>query len=1087
MTPAAPPSGGYDERTDRLYDLLGALFRSEDELQRFLVLEAFPVRSRGLSREKRSRAAGAYDTARSLVESGLADERLFAALARRAPQRAADIAMVAGLFTRTAEPPAPSAEPPAPSAEPATRPPAPVPPDTARPGAARPGTAPPGTAAPGTARPGTARPDTAPPDTAPPKQAVSPDAAFAARLRASFASLDAPDDAGLALSQERWPWAAAASVLGRFDPLTLSPLPGVPDPGWTALQALGDLVSIGHDGRWTLTDPARSACLRRLLAEDRLTAALEANTAADDPRRRLLALLRQGRVPPLARLDQRALVDLDTVLGWLEDLLDDLPVSRAAVHAAAERRLLIDPLRALVGSHFRGREAELARLTEHLGGRDHDELLTIRGAGGAGKSTLLGKALLQLEEQLARRPVSFAYLDFDRTRYDPRNPAGLLRQLAQQLRLVYATSQAAGVFAAVESAYGGTDLARAAELLDLTEGLAEDRLLDVLCERLRMVHAELAEPSAPPLILVLDTCEEVLAKGPGAVRDLNALLAALHRRLPGMRVVVAGRTVLPPYSAEATAGRLVLGDLDPKAADAVLAHRGVAEQRLRQLIVDTFGGNPLTLRLAAEALARTGSEEEAFADVVPQARAVAEVALEQVQGMLYSRILGHIKDPEVVAVAHPGLAVRRVTVDVLREVLAVPCRLDPARAEEIFGKLYAELSMFDQAEDGSLRHRQDVRRLMLRTMLDDPERAEVVADIHRRAIAFYAPAGDDVGRAEHLYHLLMSGTDTRSLDGLWDDALAPLLGAALEEPLPAAGMRWLERRLLTGDEEDRVEWEQEDWEANAHRRALSWLSSDDPRAALEVLAERAERLTPSRLYAVEVDARLRLGQLATAAVALERGLQGGRRSPDRTVALELTEQAVRLHARAADPPQVVEAALASAALADLVGKPRRAIGALAVAAEELGRLDADASRVTAELAARFRRLGRTAMLADPVLVRRVLHAAGARDASLLIHAALTVGDLTQDAARVFVDDAFVLARLFAEVGQSGQAALAKLAGEVGLSGDRPVGPRSVELAGLLLRTGRSGRAVALVLDHARDPAAAGRMVVDELVLPVEEQ
>ena len=46
--------------------------------------------------------------------------------------------------------------------------------------------------------------------------------------------------------------------------------------------------------------------------------------------------------------------------------------------------------------------------------------------------------------------------------------------------------------------------------------------------------------------------------------------------------------------------------------------------------------------------------------------------------------------------------------------------------------------MFELEDPDTLQHRQDVHRLM-RTMLDDPARREVVAEIHRRAAAWYAP------------------------------------------------------------------------------------------------------------------------------------------------------------------------------------------------------------------------------------------------------------------------------------------------------------------------------------------------------------
>jgi hypothetical protein len=41
-----------------------------------------------------------------------------------------------------------------------------------------------------------------------------------------------------------------------------------------------------------------------------------------------------------------------------------------------------------------------------------------------------------------------------------------------------------------------------------------------------------------------------------------------------------------------------------------------------------------------------------------------------VQGQLYQQILNHIPDPDLRQLAHPGLVVRRVTRDVIKEVLA---------------------------------------------------------------------------------------------------------------------------------------------------------------------------------------------------------------------------------------------------------------------------------------------------------------------------------------------------------------------------------------------------------------------------------
>ncbi len=1021
-----------DPRGERLYELLVALFRSDEELQRFLVLEGIaPTDTRSVQVQKRGRSEGVYETVEALVAQGRVDEAFFAALERRSPDRAPDIDGVRRLFL---DGPASAEAPPSPG----------------------------------------------------PAVPTVPDhlADFAQQLAADLASTPGTDDVATALDEEHWPWTASAAVLGSFNPTALTPLSTAEPPTMRPMAALVDLVTVSHSGGWVLRNDVRRACLSRLAEERRLDEALAGNRRVVDQRRDLLAELVHGQHQQLTLMDRTRLVDLDAVLEWLEPLDLPLPVSRATVHAAADRRALIDPLRSLVGTHFRGRVVELGTVRTQISAEGTPDPLFVVGAGGAGKSTLVGKVLLELEERAVFDPVSFAYLDFDKARNDPRDRNGLLQQLSQQLRLLYANADVAEQFAAAEASYGGTDLVRAAELLDLPDGLDGDAILDTLCRNLDQLHRQQADQVAAPLVLVLDTCEEVLAKGPGAVQDLVGLLRDLQARLPGVRIVISGRAALPWPTAQDDAATLRLGDLDPVAADAVLQHLGVRDPELRTLILTKFGGNPLTLRLAAEALSRAGTAQAAFSGVATTP-AVAEVAIEQVQGMLYTRILGHIRDPEVSSVAHPGLAVRRVTVPVLRDVLAIPCGFAPERAGQVFDKLRAELSLFDLEGDDTLLHRQDVRRLMLRTMVDDAERAAKVADIHRRAAQFYAHESGPAARTEALYHRMMSDEDPRRLEHLWDETVRQGLESALEEPLPPRARRWLERRLSTVPvEEDRSEWEQEDWEAEAYSRASSWLASSAPQEVLTVLGERETRLPGSRLFALEVAARLALDDVPGAAAALDRAHAHGIENAERRVQLELAEQTIAVRARQDDGPGLAVAATTCVGLAELVGEPSRGLRALTSALSDLRRMGADteANAVQEQLSSRFERMSRHQMRTDPDLVRQVLHTAGPSDNAVLLHAAVQVGDQTNAVAGIFLEDPFALSRLLGATTASAGPALQQLATEVGLVSGRWT---IDELASRLVRTGRTGKAVAVSLDYAADDDQMRADVVAQLVHPPE--
>ena len=84
-----------EDPAGQLYDLLGALFRSGEELQRFLALEGINLSSSlQLPQVKRSKSATVYEVATALIEQDRADSAFFAALERRAPDRVGDIAAV---------------------------------------------------------------------------------------------------------------------------------------------------------------------------------------------------------------------------------------------------------------------------------------------------------------------------------------------------------------------------------------------------------------------------------------------------------------------------------------------------------------------------------------------------------------------------------------------------------------------------------------------------------------------------------------------------------------------------------------------------------------------------------------------------------------------------------------------------------------------------------------------------------------------------------------------------------------------------------------------------------------------------------
>src|SRR5262249_2969337 len=149
-----------------------------------------------------------------------------------------------------------------------------------------------------------------------------------------------------------------------------------------------------------------------------------------------------------------------------------------------------------------------------------------------------------------------------------------------------------------------------------------------------------------------------------------------------------------------------LKELEWPAAEAYLVTRGITDAKTRRCIYDHVGGTPLNLRLAATLAIRegTGGLNEAAMDK------------ELIAGRLYRRILAHIDHADVRRIAHPGLVLRRITPDLILKVLAKPCglfKLDGAGADALFGELSRQVDLVT-LDGGALRHRQDVRRDMLR-------------------------------------------------------------------------------------------------------------------------------------------------------------------------------------------------------------------------------------------------------------------------------------------------------------------------------------------------------------------------------------
>nr|MDT0664349.1 hypothetical protein [Micromonospora sp. DSM 115978] len=255
-----------------------------------------------------------------------------------------------------------------------------------------------------------------------------------------------------------------------------------------------------------------------------------------------------------------------------------------------------------------------------------------------------------------------------------------------------------------------------------------------------------------------------------------------------------------------------------------------------------------------------------------------------IQGQLYSRLLEHIRDDETRLIAHPGLIVRRLTPEVIAEVLAEPCGLGKitlARAERIFDEFRREATLCESSGDGdsALLHRQDVRAVMLPSILR--ARPETARKIHRRAIRYYAGRSSKIDRREELYHRLMLGQQPRTLDQRWEDRAGAELATLVDE-FPATSQLYLAGKVngLRLDASVVAAATDEQWIRLTSPIVKRQIERGRYSDALSQLRERQDLSGASLIPNFEIEALDRLGRLEEALGLARRQRAGAENKAD---------------------------------------------------------------------------------------------------------------------------------------------------------------------------------------------------------------
>jgi hypothetical protein len=461
-----------------------------------------------------------------------------------------------------------------------------------------------------------------------------------------------------------------------------------------------------------------------------------------------------------------------------------------------------------------------------------------------------------------------------------------------------------------------------------------------------------------------------------------------------LRPVLAGRIL-----ADAKVEPMELEGLYPAAAEALLGNELPPEVAANTTLVTRIAGfcngNPLSLRLAAELVRREARN-------APEAIAELDLELQNklgdaiVQGRLYERILDHIHDENVGKVAYPGLVLRRITWELIRDVLAGPCGLAPIDehdARSLFEKLAEEVALVRWGDNpDELELRPELRRIVREDFTMDQKSEAQRVEIHTAAVAFYSRRESPQDRAEEIYHRLALGQDPDLVDRRWLSGVEQFLWDAVGE-LPPAGNAYLANRVGGVSDIAAIEAAKPiEWEEYVGKRAGDLLKFGQPARALELLAMRAERLPASRLHYVESIARRMLPapDLDGAESAAERAVAAAHVAANPEEIRDALEELVQVRRLRGDNAGVLRGLADLANLGDALGDDLVLLQSEVEGLEAVGGGE-KREQFTQNAVRVFNRLDDDLVAKAPELSRRVAAQVGSFDAATLQRVIRVVG------------------------------------------------------------------------------------------------
>ncbi len=476
-----------------------------------------------------------------------------------------------------------------------------------------------------------------------------------------------------------------------------------------------------------------------------------------------------------------------------------------------QRRQFFVPFERIT-ENFAGRKKELDRISEYVdwlpkkgvdnilkgiffnavGWHDKPPML-IQGIGGIGKSTLVAQFILEQNRNQNGKKLPFVYIDFDLPGFTIKEPLNILIESLQQLAIQYPEQKT--LFEQVRDTIAELIYNKSNRQVEngnfnkhqssnsSTRGFVYDSIEDV-------IHQYNYDLSAikTPILIVFDSFEEMQYR---ATRDeLNGFFTFIKEisdKIPRIRPIFVGRSEIYERVEDIEFERIELKDFDKDSAMALLKKHGIEDEKVCLKIFENLGGNPLVLLLVADLLIK---KPESINDLGK----IKDKKLEY----LVNRILGHIHNPEIRQIAVPGMLIRSITTEIIKEVLAEPCKLgkiDNKKAKAIFDELQKEVALISRSSGSDeIAFRQDLRIACEKMIWEEyPKEANA---IQANAIAYYKKRKDEneAHQAEYYYHLLKKSETPQELDKKTYEKIRKFLEASVKE-FPAKSQLFISQLL----------------------------------------------------------------------------------------------------------------------------------------------------------------------------------------------------------------------------------------------------------------------------------------------------